>query len=246
MRTAIRRCTRPCSESYRDRPITLLEIGLAVGGPETDQPAGREVTGAPSMRMWRRYFPKAQIHGLDISDFSAFQADGFTFHQADCGDAARLEEVAGVGAIFDIIIDDGSHASFHQQLTLAKLFKALKPGGLYVIEDMDWVPATYERTLPKTPRTARLLAGFLASGRFDACAVDAGALSDVAEQIDSVALFDADFLTASARFHNLKAGLPARGKALRMSRRLAGLGRPYGSNAKLAVIRKREPAKVVH
>lgn len=37
---------------------------------------------------------------------------------------------------FDIIIDDASHDVAHQQITFGKFFKILRPGGLYVIEDM--------------------------------------------------------------------------------------------------------------
>ena len=39
---------------------------------------------------------------------------------------------------FDIIIDDGSHLPWHQLLTFEIMFETwLKPGGLYVIEDVE-------------------------------------------------------------------------------------------------------------
>ena len=37
---------------------------------------------------------------------------------------------------FDLIVDDGSHDVGHQQLTFGKLFRLLKPNGIYIIEDM--------------------------------------------------------------------------------------------------------------
>ena len=40
------------------------------------------------------------------------------------------------GNDFDIIIDDGGHTMRQHQISLKVLFKALKPGGLYVIEDL--------------------------------------------------------------------------------------------------------------
>ena len=41
-------------------------------------------------------------------------------------------------APFDIIIDDGSHVPWHQIFTLESIFHTwLKPGGLYIIEDLE-------------------------------------------------------------------------------------------------------------
>lgn len=39
-----------------------------------------------------------------------------------------------------MIIDDGYHASKHQQITLVSLWETLKPGGIYVIEDLHYQP----------------------------------------------------------------------------------------------------------
>src|SRR5215469_825427 len=51
-------------EPFRRRPINLLEIG--VGGYE-DSRQGRQ-----SLRMWKRFFPKARIVGIDIADKRQF------------------------------------------------------------------------------------------------------------------------------------------------------------------------------
>ena len=40
----------------------------------------------------------------------------------------------------EVIVDDGSHASFDQQLTLREFFPLLAEGGWYFIEDLDWQP----------------------------------------------------------------------------------------------------------
>ena len=37
---------------------------------------------------------------------------------------------------FDIIIDDGGHWKHQQQVTLGFIFPFLKPGGVFVIEDL--------------------------------------------------------------------------------------------------------------
>ena len=49
--------------------------------------------------------------------------------------AAKLEPGS-----FDVIIDDGSHASFDQQQTLREFFPLLSDGGWYFVEDLDWQP----------------------------------------------------------------------------------------------------------
>ena len=102
-------------------------------------PASREVTDAPSVRMWRGYFPKAKIFGVDISDFSLFETDWFKFYRADCGDGTQLDEVvaelSGSGVALDIIIDDASHIGHASAASYMALFPKLKSGGLYIIED---------------------------------------------------------------------------------------------------------------
>ncbi|MBR0738732.1 hypothetical protein JQ581_17490 [Bradyrhizobium liaoningense] len=143
--------------SLRNQPINFLEIGLCAGGPEVDGPVNRATERLPSVSMWREYFPQAMIYGLDISDFSDFQTNWFRFFRADCGSRDELGAVIRTGVQFDVIIDDGSHASYHQQTTLDVLFPALKPGGLYVIEDLDWQPTTYEAQLPKVEKTTDFL-----------------------------------------------------------------------------------------
>ena len=130
---------------FRARAIHFLEMGLQIGGPEHGESADRKTTDLPSMRMWLDYFPKAQIHGLDVSDFSWFAHDRFTFHRCDMDVRANIAAAARNLPAFDIIIDDASHASHHQQFGFLELFPRLKSGGLYIIEDLRWQPEAYER-----------------------------------------------------------------------------------------------------
>lgn len=198
-------------ESLRDRPINLLEIGLAIGGPEHGASADRDVTDVPSIRMWREYFPLATIYGADISDFSKFETSWFKFSRVDCGDVSGLDAIAERfrtdGVRFDIIIDDASHASYHQQLTLLKFFDLLKPGGFYVIEDLGWVPEAYETSLPSVPRTREVLAGILEKGR----ASQTGALQSsewdaVMAHVGSILSFDGAYLADLRRFYTARSG----------------------------------------
>lgn len=63
--------------------------------------------------------------------------DRIDIHIADQGDRDQLNTVFDVIGAADIIIDDGSHFMHHQQISFAHLFKSLKSGGIYVIEDLS-------------------------------------------------------------------------------------------------------------
>jgi len=113
-------------DSYRDRPIRMLEIGVFRGG---------------SLRMWKQYFhPESIIVGVDIDKSCKEQerADENVFvrigSQADPEFLARVTEEFGP---FDIILDDGSHKTHHQNISFGALFRSsLKDGGCYMVEDM--------------------------------------------------------------------------------------------------------------
>ncbi|QGY00264.1 hypothetical protein EI983_01190 [Roseovarius faecimaris] len=149
---------------YRQRKITFLEMGLLIGGPEHGVDKDRETNDCPSIRMWLEYFPKAEIHGLDVSDFSWFEHDRFTFHRCDMDVREEIAKVAGEMPAPDIIIDDASHASHHQQNAFLELFPKLVSGGLYIIEDLRWQPKPYEK--PGITKTAALFRSFQNDRRF--------------------------------------------------------------------------------
>ncbi len=116
-------------QGLRQRPIQLLEIGI--GGNE--DPA----LGGNSLRMWRRFFPKGQIHGLDIADKSIHQARRIHIHRGSQADPDYLRRLAKEIGEIDIIIDDGSHQNEHVLISFETLFPLLKAGGWYIVEDTE-------------------------------------------------------------------------------------------------------------
>ncbi|AGL18610.1 class I SAM-dependent methyltransferase [Actinoplanes sp. N902-109] len=112
----------------RDRRLRILEIG--VGG--FDDPAA----GGGSLRMWKRYFPRALVHGFDILDKSPLAEPRLTVIRGDQSDPADLAGVVRRHGPFDIVIDDGSHRPEHVLASFNALFPHVKPDGLYVIEDL--------------------------------------------------------------------------------------------------------------
>lgn len=194
----------------RQARVDILEMGLAIGGPELDGDVDRKVTASPSLNAWLQYFEAPEVVGFDISDFSSIKHDNFTFVRGDSGKRDDVEQLLALERQFDIILDDASHASYHQQLGLAVLFDALKPGGFYIIEDLSWQPAKMERDLPSVPPTSKLLSELLAKGR---CATSAAIGDDDARRIEqgaaSVWMFDESYLNAVGDSFNRRHGLPA-------------------------------------
>lgn len=149
---------------YRRRKINFLEMGLLIGGPEHGADKDRETSDLPSVRMWLEYFPKAQIHGLDVSDFSWFHHERFAFHRCDMEDRSAIARAAADMPVPDIVIDDASHASHHQQNAFLEIFPRLASGGLYVIEDLRWQPKVYE--VAGITKTAALLRSYIDNREF--------------------------------------------------------------------------------
>lgn len=105
-------------DPYRTSSKLVVEIGVYQG---------------ESLRLWRRYFPFARIVGVDINLSSV---DGCEVIQADQSKDEDLIRVAQNIDQADLIIDDGSHRMRDQQRTFYILFKALRSGGLFVLEDL--------------------------------------------------------------------------------------------------------------
>ena len=129
----------------RDEDLHILELGLLSHDVQARNPLGPHVE-APSLRMWREYFPNARIVGFDIADFSNVpDIPGVRIIRGDLGDVDDLRRLIDEsGGKFDVIIDDASHASHHQQVALSWLFPQLNDEGYYFIEDLNFQPAHLE------------------------------------------------------------------------------------------------------
>ncbi|WP_298878341.1 glycosyltransferase [uncultured Bradyrhizobium sp.] len=178
--------TRVYHELFRSKvlePIHILEIGLCRGRVE-----GWAQDQVPSLQMWLDYFPNAEIIGVDIEDFSWFSHPRVRIHRVDQGDRSMLEELARKEKPLDIIIDDGSHASVHQHLTLGVLFPALKPGGLFVIEDLDWQPP--EIPSGGAPLVKDVLNAMKAGGAFTSNVMTETEAKLISDEVDEILIND--------------------------------------------------------
>jgi ubiquinone/menaquinone biosynthesis C-methylase UbiE len=117
-------------EARRDQRLNICEIGILNHPDKINRP----FEGA-SLLMWRDYFYNSGIIGIDINDHSSLNGDKIRTYVADQGNRTQLQDLFQDKQV-DIIIEDGSHFMHHQQISLGVLFRNLKPGGIFVIEDL--------------------------------------------------------------------------------------------------------------
>jgi len=110
---------------------SLLEIGI--GYPGTMQHMPNYKIGA-SLRMWRDYFPGAQIYACDIREDTLINEDRIKSFHCDQGDKNSLRSLIDHVGRVDIVIDDGSHKTEHQILSAKILLPIVKK--YYIIEDV--------------------------------------------------------------------------------------------------------------
>jgi hypothetical protein len=104
-------------------------------GPQTDR----------SVKMWKEYFPNAQIIGIDIDKRClSFREDRLDIVIGDQTDPAFLSSFARshFGNI-DLIVDDGLHTREAVFRSFVYLYPAMSNHGVYAIEDIlygqEWV-----------------------------------------------------------------------------------------------------------
>ena len=112
----------------RNKPLNIMEIGVDSGA---------------SIKAFQAYFQeRATLYGVDLKkdSFRSLGPEVRTY----LADQSKPESLRGLllslqyeGTLFDLIIDDASHARDDQLRTVEILWPLLAPGGYYVIEDLQ-------------------------------------------------------------------------------------------------------------
>jgi hypothetical protein len=126
--------------------INIFEMGL--GTSDVEMASNMGILGVPgaSLRGWKEYFINANVYGADIDNRILFQTDGIKTFFCDQTDSESISQMWQqhdfINTQFDIIIDDGLH-EYHANKTFFECsFHKLKPGGLFIIEDL--LPVTVQ------------------------------------------------------------------------------------------------------
>ena len=107
------------------QPIDMLEIGVQNGG---------------SLEIWSKYFPNARtLTGCDINP----RCEGLTYADprvqvivGNANEPSAFQRILQRSSSFDVIVDDGSHRTNDVITSFLTYFPLLKPGGVFICEDM--------------------------------------------------------------------------------------------------------------
>jgi len=110
-------------ERFRNRHITIFEIGVGEGG---------------SLDQWRAYFgPFAIIVGIDINPrCKQLENEQIHIRIGSQTDVPFLESIVEEFGAPDIVIDDGSHLQHHINTTFNFLYPLVAKNGVYLVEDL--------------------------------------------------------------------------------------------------------------
>jgi hypothetical protein len=120
-------------EKKKNDKINIFEIG--VGGLEPKIGYSGLTTGGESLQMWRDFFKKGSVVGLDIIKKKLKFGNRVKIFHGSQSDPIILNKIIKKYKKFDFIIDDGSHRYKDVRYSFEHLFPHLKNGGYYFIED---------------------------------------------------------------------------------------------------------------
>ena len=105
------------------REVVVVEVGVYSGG---------------SLGMWASYFgEKATVHGVGIQEACRiYEANRVHVHVGDQADRVFWKRFKDEVPFIDVAIDDGGHHPDEMRVTFEELFPILRPGGVYICEDI--------------------------------------------------------------------------------------------------------------
>lgn len=125
----------------RNTIASVLECGMGTNNPGLPSSMGVDGKPGASLRVWRDYFPNAEIIGIDIDSKILFQEERISTYQVDQTSSesirAFLDQIPGTE--FDVILDDGLHKFSAGRTLFENTIHRLKPDGVYLIEDVSQI-----------------------------------------------------------------------------------------------------------
>ena len=108
------------------KPVNVLEIGIYSGG---------------SLDMWKSYFgSECHVYGVDVQEAcKEYEAERVSILIGDQGDPGFWVNFNKQVQDIDILIDDGGHKPNQQMVTLEQMLPRLRPGGVYLCEDVHGI-----------------------------------------------------------------------------------------------------------
>jgi SAM-dependent methyltransferase len=110
-------------QRFVGKEVHVLEVGVYSGG---------------SLDMWKEYFgPKCHVYGIDIrEECKSLETESIKIFIGDQANREFWRRFRQEVPTLDILIDDGGHLLEQQIVTLEEMLPHLRPGGVYVCEDI--------------------------------------------------------------------------------------------------------------
>lgn len=131
-------------KDLRDSNIKLFEVGI--GSKNINIPSNMcgfsFAKPGGSLRGWKEWFRNGEIYGADIDKDILFTEDRIKCFYTDQLDPDTIQQTwaeIGEDVQFDIMIDDGLHTFEANDTFIKNAIHKLRPGGLYVVEDVMFV-----------------------------------------------------------------------------------------------------------
>jgi hypothetical protein len=110
-------------QKFIGRDVAIVEVGVFSGG---------------SLEMWKQYLgPRCSVYGIDIEPAcKVYEDDRTKIFIGDQADRRFWQTFREQVPQVDILVDDGGHLPEQQIVTLEEILPHLRPGGVYMCEDI--------------------------------------------------------------------------------------------------------------
>jgi hypothetical protein len=124
-------------KKFVGQKVSVLEIGIYSGG---------------SLDMWRNYFGAGcEVYGIDVQEAcKVYASDGKRIFIGDQADREFWLQFREQVPSLDIVIDDGGHRPEQQIVTLEETLAYLRPGGVYMCEDIHRIHNNFSAYIMST------------------------------------------------------------------------------------------------
>jgi hypothetical protein len=155
------------------------------------------VSDEESIKLWRDYFSNAEIIRV-VGNAESFEQkqERITTLMLDQSKESDLKILREKYNDVDVILDDGSHKMRDQQITLGNLFRCLRSGGCYILEDLhtslevtDPSKSVYGWGDPNKTITLQMLKDYQTTKKFKSDYIAEEDLKYLNEYVESIEIY---------------------------------------------------------
>lgn len=125
-------------ETSREQMTLVFECGIGTNNLSIPANMGSKGIPGASLRVWRDYFPNAEVVGADIDEAVLFDEERIATYAVDQSSEKSVQDMWGrIGRSgFQLMIDDGLHVFEAGKTLFLGSVHLLAANGTYIIEDV--------------------------------------------------------------------------------------------------------------